>query len=89
MHVEGVRLDGGLRVPAGQVAGDLPVGGCLSAVQETRGSEDKRLADLAQRVRDGRLRVRVGAVRPPAEAVDVFTSRLRVPGRTIIRVAEN
>ncbi|MEU0409374.1 NADP-dependent oxidoreductase [Streptomyces griseorubiginosus] len=47
-----------------------------------------RLADLAQRVRDGRLRVRVGAVRPLAEAPAAFTARGRVPGRTIIRVAE-
>ncbi|MEV7076390.1 NADP-dependent oxidoreductase [Streptomyces sp. NPDC091972] len=48
-----------------------------------------RLADLARRVREGRLRVRVGAVRPLAEAADAFTSRERVPGRTIIRVAED
>ncbi|MFF3907606.1 NADP-dependent oxidoreductase [Streptomyces sp. NPDC001848] len=48
-----------------------------------------RLADLAQRLRDGRLRVRVGAVRPLAEALAAFSPRQRVPGRTIIRVAEN
>ncbi|WP_053846928.1 NADP-dependent oxidoreductase [Streptomyces sp. NRRL B-24085] len=48
-----------------------------------------RLADLARRVREGRLQVRVGAVRPLAEAADAFTSRERVPGRTIIRVAED
>ncbi|WP_330262335.1 NADP-dependent oxidoreductase [Streptomyces griseorubiginosus] len=47
-----------------------------------------RLADLAQRVRDGRLRVRVGAVRPLAEAPAAFTPGQRVPGRTIIRVAD-
>ena len=47
-----------------------------------------RLADLAQRVRDGRLRVRVGAVRSLAEAPAAFTTGQRVPGRTIIRVAE-
>ncbi|MFF7275165.1 zinc-binding dehydrogenase [Streptomyces griseorubiginosus] len=47
-----------------------------------------RLADLAQRVRDGRLRVRVGAVRPLAEAPAAFTTGQRVPGRTIIRVAD-
>ncbi|BCL32117.1 hypothetical protein GCM10017557_69760 [Streptomyces aurantiacus] len=46
-----------------------------------------RLADLTQRVRDGRLRVRVGTVRPLTEAPDAFVSRERVPGRTIIRVA--
>ncbi|MET7737519.1 NADP-dependent oxidoreductase [Streptomyces sp. NPDC005402] len=48
-----------------------------------------RLADLARRLRDGRLRVRVGAVRPLSEAADAFASRQRVPGRTIIRVAED
>ncbi|MFF4056566.1 NADP-dependent oxidoreductase [Streptomyces sp. NPDC001668] len=48
-----------------------------------------RLADLARRLRDGRLRVRVGAVRPLAEAAAAFTSRERVPGRTVIRVAED
>jgi NADPH:quinone reductase-like Zn-dependent oxidoreductase len=48
-----------------------------------------RLADLARRLRDGRLRVRVGAVRSLADAAAAFTSRQRVPGRTIIRVAED
>ncbi|KUN65288.1 NADP-dependent oxidoreductase [Streptomyces griseorubiginosus] len=48
-----------------------------------------RLADLAQRLRDGRLRVRVGSVRPLDEAPDAFSTRQRVPGRTIIRVAED
>ncbi|MFJ2006806.1 NADP-dependent oxidoreductase [Streptomyces chartreusis] len=48
-----------------------------------------RLADLAQRLRDGRLRVQVGAVRPLAEAADAFAPKQRVPGRTIIRVAED
>ncbi|MET7690287.1 NADP-dependent oxidoreductase [Streptomyces sp. NPDC005483] len=48
-----------------------------------------RLTDLARRLRDGRLRVRVGAVRPLAEAAAAFASRQRVPGRTIIRVAED
>ncbi|WP_089107603.1 NADP-dependent oxidoreductase [Streptomyces hyaluromycini] len=48
-----------------------------------------RLADLAARVRDGRLRPVVGAVRPLAEAVAAFTPEKRTPGRTIIRVAED
>ncbi|MFF4628399.1 NADP-dependent oxidoreductase [Streptomyces griseorubiginosus] len=48
-----------------------------------------RLADLAQRLRDGRLRVRGGSVRPLDEAPDAFSTRQRVPGRTIIRVAED
>ncbi|MFJ1870579.1 NADP-dependent oxidoreductase [Streptomyces chartreusis] len=48
-----------------------------------------RLADLAQRLRDGRLRVHVGTVRPLAEVADAFAPKQRVPGRTIIRVAED
>ncbi|MEU3548737.1 NADP-dependent oxidoreductase [Streptomyces longwoodensis] len=48
-----------------------------------------RLADLVQRVREGRLEVQVGAVRPLAEAAAAFTPDRRVPGRTIIRVAQD
>ncbi|MFJ4483514.1 NADP-dependent oxidoreductase [Streptomyces longwoodensis] len=48
-----------------------------------------RLADLVQLVREGRLEVRVGAVRPLAEAAAAFTPDRRVPGRTIIRVAQD
>ncbi|VVJ22310.1 Quinone oxidoreductase (EC [Amycolatopsis camponoti] len=44
-----------------------------------------RLADLAQRVRDGRLKPLVGEVRPLAEAADAFARRRRVPGKTIIQ----
>jgi NADPH:quinone reductase-like Zn-dependent oxidoreductase len=47
-----------------------------------------RLADLAQRVRDGRLSVRIGEVRPLSEAVAAFAPARRIPGRTIIRVVE-
>ncbi|TQJ92256.1 NADP-dependent oxidoreductase [Streptomyces sp. SLBN-31] len=47
-----------------------------------------RLADLVHRVRDGRLEVRVGAVRPLTEAAAAFAPEKRVSGRTIIRVAE-
>ncbi|MFE0922317.1 NADP-dependent oxidoreductase [Streptomyces nigra] len=46
-----------------------------------------RLADLAQRVRDGRLKPIVGAVRPLAEAAAAFAPGERVHGKTIIRVA--
>ncbi|MEU4876049.1 NADP-dependent oxidoreductase [Streptomyces sp. NPDC021608] len=46
-----------------------------------------RLADLARRVREGRLSVRVGEVLPLAEAVAAFAPGRRVPGRTVIRVA--
>ncbi|WP_326607652.1 NADP-dependent oxidoreductase [Streptomyces sp. NBC_01799] len=48
-----------------------------------------RLADLAQRLRDGRLDVRVGAVHPLTEAAAVFAPERRVTGRTIIRVTED
>jgi len=44
-----------------------------------------QLTELAQRVRDGRLRVLVGDVRPLAEAADAFGGRRR--GKTIIQVA--
>jgi NADPH:quinone reductase-like Zn-dependent oxidoreductase len=47
-----------------------------------------RLADLAQRVRSGRLKPIIGAVRPLAEAPAAFTPNRRVPGKTIIRVTE-
>ncbi|GAA2234029.1 NADP-dependent oxidoreductase [Promicromonospora sukumoe] len=45
-----------------------------------------RLADLAERVRAGRLRPVVGAVRPLSETAAAFAGR-RVPGKTIIEVA--
>ncbi|MFG2474963.1 NADP-dependent oxidoreductase [Streptomyces fagopyri] len=48
-----------------------------------------RLTDLAQRLCDGRLDVRVGEVRPLAEAAAAFAPGRRVPGRSIIRVAED
>ncbi|MFF7241748.1 zinc-binding dehydrogenase [Streptomyces collinus] len=48
-----------------------------------------RLADLARRLRYDRLRIRVGAVRTLAEAPEALASKERVPGRTIIRVAED
>jgi NADPH:quinone reductase-like Zn-dependent oxidoreductase len=48
-----------------------------------------RLADLAARLRDGRLKPIVGAVRPLAEAPAAFAPVTRTPGKTIIRVTEN
>ncbi|MFF6999741.1 NADP-dependent oxidoreductase [Streptomyces sp. NPDC008313] len=48
-----------------------------------------RLSDLAQRVREGRLRPIIGDVRPLDEAVAAFTPDKRTPGKTIIRVAED
>ena len=47
-----------------------------------------RLADLAQRVRSGRLKPIVGAVRPLAEVPSAFAPDHRVAGKTIIRVTE-
>ncbi|GAA3207078.1 hypothetical protein GCM10020216_008430 [Nonomuraea helvata] len=51
-------------------------------------SDRARLADLAQRVRDGRLRPIVGAARTLAEAPSAFAPARRTPGKTITRVAE-
>jgi len=47
-----------------------------------------RLADLAERVRSGRLNLLVGPVRPLAEASSAFTSDRRASGKTIIRVTQ-
>jgi NADPH:quinone reductase-like Zn-dependent oxidoreductase len=47
-----------------------------------------RLADLAERVRSGRLKPSVGAVRPLAEVPSAFAPDRRVSGKTIIRVTE-
>jgi NADPH:quinone reductase-like Zn-dependent oxidoreductase len=51
-------------------------------------AERARLADIAERARDGRLKVAVGDVRPLVEAPEAFGSKRR-PGRTIIRVTED
>jgi NADPH:quinone reductase-like Zn-dependent oxidoreductase len=48
-----------------------------------------QLADLAQRVRDGRLKPVVGAVRPLAETVDAFARHRRTAGKTIIQIARD
>jgi NADPH:quinone reductase-like Zn-dependent oxidoreductase len=45
-----------------------------------------QLAGLAQRLRDGRLKPIISAVRPLAETVDAFARRRRAPGKTIIQV---
>jgi NADPH:quinone reductase-like Zn-dependent oxidoreductase len=52
-------------------------------------SDRVRLAELAQRLRDGRLKPIVGAVRPLAEAPAAFAPDHRTPGKTIIRVSED
>ncbi|MGW2700878.1 NADP-dependent oxidoreductase [Streptomyces sp. NPDC001340] len=48
-----------------------------------------RLTDLVQRLRDGRLKPVVGAVRPLSEAPAAFAPDRRTPGKTIIRVVES
>ena len=48
-----------------------------------------RLADLAQRLRDGRLKPIVGATRTLAEAPSAFASGRRTPGKTITQVTED
>jgi NADPH:quinone reductase-like Zn-dependent oxidoreductase len=48
-----------------------------------------RLADLASRLRDGRLKPIVGAVRTLREAPSAFAPGRRTPGKTIIRVTED
>jgi NADPH:quinone reductase-like Zn-dependent oxidoreductase len=46
------------------------------------------LADLAERVRSGRLNPIVGAVRPLAEVPSAFAADRRMPGKTIIQVTQ-
>ncbi|MDH6565119.1 NADPH:quinone reductase-like Zn-dependent oxidoreductase [Streptomyces sp. SAI-117] len=48
-----------------------------------------RLAELATRLRDGRLQPLVGAVRPLAEAPTAFAPGTRTPGKTIIRITQD
>ncbi|MFG1933421.1 NADP-dependent oxidoreductase [Mycobacterium sp. NPDC048908] len=48
-----------------------------------------QLADLAQRVRDGRLKLIVGDVRPLDEAPDAFIHHRRGGGKSIIKVASD
>ncbi|MCG5437205.1 NADP-dependent oxidoreductase [Micromonospora foliorum] len=48
-----------------------------------------RLIDLAQRLRSGRLKPIVGAVRPLAETASAFARHHRAPGKTIIQVTDD
>jgi NADPH:quinone reductase-like Zn-dependent oxidoreductase len=52
-------------------------------------SDRVRLAELARRLRDGRLKPIVGAVRSLAEAPIAFAPDHRTLGKTIIRVSED
>jgi NADPH:quinone reductase-like Zn-dependent oxidoreductase len=47
-----------------------------------------RLVDLAQRLRDGRIKPLVGAVRPLSEAPAAFAPDRRTHGKTIIQIAQ-
>jgi NADPH:quinone reductase-like Zn-dependent oxidoreductase len=52
-------------------------------------ADRSQLAELAQRLRDGRLTSNVGELRPLAEAPAAFgASAPRVPGKTIIQITE-
>jgi NADPH:quinone reductase-like Zn-dependent oxidoreductase len=51
-------------------------------------ADRSRLADLARRLRDGRLKPIVGAVCPLAEAPAAFAPDRRAPGKTIIQIIE-
>ena len=51
-------------------------------------ADRSQLADLAQRVRDGRLKPIVGAVVPLTEAPAAFAPDRRTPGKTTIRITE-
>jgi NADPH:quinone reductase-like Zn-dependent oxidoreductase len=51
-------------------------------------ADRSRLADLAERVRSGRLKPVVGAVRPLAEVPAAFAPDHQVPGKTIIQVTQ-
>jgi NADPH:quinone reductase-like Zn-dependent oxidoreductase len=49
-------------------------------------SDRAQLSEIVQRVRDGRLRTNIGTVSALDDAVAVFNSTDRRPGKTIIRV---
>jgi NADPH:quinone reductase-like Zn-dependent oxidoreductase len=49
-------------------------------------SDRAQLGEIVQRVRDGRLRMNIGAVAPLGDAVAAFNPAKRTPGKTIIRV---
>jgi NADPH:quinone reductase-like Zn-dependent oxidoreductase len=61
-----------------------PAGGL--AIDFVVESDRSQLAEIVQRVRDGRLRTNIGAVSTLDDAVAAFNSTERRPGKTIIRV---
>ena len=68
-------------------AGDREAGGraIFFVVEPDRSG----LADLAERVRSGRLNPVVGAVRPLAEVPSAFAPDHGVLGKTIIRISQD
>jgi NADPH:quinone reductase-like Zn-dependent oxidoreductase len=50
-------------------------------------SDRAQLAEIARRVRDGRLRTNIGQVATLDDAVAAFNATERIRGKTIIRVA--
>ncbi|MEV4996617.1 NADP-dependent oxidoreductase [Streptomyces niveus] len=81
-----VRAGGTLVTIAGPVTVQPADGRAVFFVVEP---DRARLADLAGRLRAGRLKPIVGVVRPLAEAAEAFAPQKRVPGKTIIRVVED
>ncbi|MEV8398455.1 NADP-dependent oxidoreductase [Streptomyces niveus] len=81
-----VRAGGTLVTIAGPVTVQPADGRAIFFVVEP---DRARLADLAGRLRAGRLKPIVGVVRPLAEAAEAFAPQKRVPGKTIIRVVED
>ncbi|MFE4608881.1 NADP-dependent oxidoreductase [Streptomyces niveus] len=81
-----VRAGGTLVTIAGPVTVQPADGRAIFFVVEP---DRARLADLAGRMRAGRLKPIVGVVRPLAEAAEAFAPQKRVPGKTIIRVVED
>jgi NADPH:quinone reductase-like Zn-dependent oxidoreductase len=49
-------------------------------------SDRAQLSEIAQRVRDGRLRTNIGQVATLDDAVESFNPTKRIQGKTIIRV---
>ncbi len=49
-------------------------------------SDRAQLSEVAQRVRDGRLRTNIGTIAPLDDAVSAFNPTERVKGKTVIRV---
>ena len=78
---------GGTLVTIAEPPSITPAGG--RAVFFVVEADRARLTDLAARVRAGRLQVAVGAIRPLAEAPAAFAPGPRMPGKTIISVAED